>query len=116
MSGAGYRDHTDPLFLRYKCLKLFDLIKFNKCLTLYKASKNKLPSRLQNLFVLKTNRHSHITRGEFMFHVKYSRTNIRKYAISISGCKVWNSLPLQLKTKHNSVLFKKYLKSFLGQW
>ena len=42
--------HTTPLFLKYKCLKLEDIVKFNVNIVMYKAFHMQLPRNLQCLF------------------------------------------------------------------
>lgn len=48
---AGYRDHTNPLFIRSRLLKLKDIIDLQTLLIMLKARHKILPQDLQDLFV-----------------------------------------------------------------
>ena len=50
VSGRGVRDHTDPLFLRLKILKLADLYKVNLLIFMHKYYYNKQPKGFLNFF------------------------------------------------------------------
>jgi len=48
---AGYRDHTNPLFIRSGLLKFKDIVELQTLLVMFKARSKALPHDLQKLFV-----------------------------------------------------------------
>ena len=42
--------HSDPLFLKYKILKINDLIDFNQAIFMYKYTNKLLPTSFKNIF------------------------------------------------------------------
>lgn len=47
---TGYREHTNPLFLKSKTLKLTDLVHFQTAQIMYRATNNLPPGNIQKLF------------------------------------------------------------------
>ena len=43
---ASYLDHTQPLFVQYKCLKFLDIVNFKTLIIIYKDKNNMLPINL----------------------------------------------------------------------
>ena len=50
---ASYLDDTHPLFVQYKCLNIFDIVKLKTLIIIYKARNNVLPINLQKKFIKK---------------------------------------------------------------
>ena len=50
IENAKTASHTDPLFFKYKILKLNDLTEFNQTTFMYKYTKNLLSSSFNNTF------------------------------------------------------------------
>jgi len=42
--------HSDPLFLKYKILKINDLVYFNQAIFMYKYTHKLLPASFENIF------------------------------------------------------------------
>ena len=42
-----FRDHTNPLFVKYRCLKFKDLINMKTLLIVHRAKNNNLPTKIQ---------------------------------------------------------------------
>ena len=47
---TGYREHTNPSFLKSKTLKLTDVVHFQTAQIMYRAINNLLPGNIQKLF------------------------------------------------------------------
>ena len=45
---AGYRENSSQIFRKYKVLTFTDLVEFNSCVLMYKASNNMLPINVQS--------------------------------------------------------------------
>ena len=76
-------DHTTPLFYKMHALKLFDLIKLNTAVVMFKAYNNMLPVNLQKLFVrVEPIRR---TRNVNMFERRFVRTEVKSMSLSNWG-------------------------------
>jgi len=60
---ANYLDHTNPLFVQYKCLKVLDVVKLKTLIVIYKAKYNMLPINLQTFFITLEEIHSYGTKS-----------------------------------------------------
>lgn len=47
----NYREHTEPIFYKYKCLKFHDVVNLKTLIVIYQAERNMLPINLQELFI-----------------------------------------------------------------
>ncbi len=107
-----YRDHTDPLFVNFKCLKFQEIVKLKMLLIVFQAKNNMLPVNIQKLFMKSDDAHNHNTRFSKSgnFDVKYCKTKMKSMTISIKGVKLWNELDNHLHNVKSIHLFKKKLK------
>ena len=48
---ANYRKHSEPLFAKYKCLKLCDIVNLITLIIIFQAEYNMLPVNLQKIYV-----------------------------------------------------------------
>ena len=107
---TSYREHTRPIFFKYNTLELLDLVKLKTLLIMFKAGKNELPINILSCFQLVKVTHSHNTRQRNDFSVKYCRTKLKSFTISLVGPKLWNEISDNLKKVDNYILFKKLCK------
>ena len=112
VENVNYRDHTEPIFHKYKCLKFLDIISLKTLLVIYQAEKHILPVNLQKLFMKTRNVHNHNTRSSNRgnFDLKFCRTKIRSMSISIRGVKLWNELNSNYHNIKSLSSFKKTIK------
>ena len=108
---VGYLDHTNPLFLESKSLKLTDICKFKVGIIMYKANNHMLPGNIQSLFV-ERDRHYHL-RGNHTFTKSYARTVMKERCMIHHGVKVWYELPSTLRGCSTVMKFKKLFKSII---
>ena len=96
--------YTDPLFFKYKILKLNDLTEFNQATIMYKYTKNLLPSSFNNTFKNLEN---------FERSLNYQRdilnTGLLGDLPSYALLNIWNKLSLDLKRSVSLGIFKKSL-------
>ena len=92
ISISKYNAHTDPLFKKYRILKLHHLLQLQELKCYHKYINKKLPVYLQNI-PLKQNKsfHAHLTRSHLKLHI--TRTNHR----FAERC-IRNSIPLLVNT------------------
>ena len=106
---VSYHSHTNGIFAKYKTLKFPDIIKLNTGIIMFKAKNGLLPSRLSRLFDLNVGS----TRQSGKFVVKYSRTEMKSFCISMAGVKLWNSLSETIRLSRSKSLFKVNFKRHL---
>lgn len=107
------RYHTSSLFNKMYILKFNDLVKFKSLQILYKAYHNSLPMNLQKYFEVNSTTQIYVTRSKDKFKIKYVRTSLRSKMLSVSGPKLWNTLPKSISSAHSMPLFKALLKRHL---
>lgn len=105
---AGYRDHTNVLFLKSKLLKFSDLVKLYTVVPVFKANMNILPKNIQKLFCKRELKHNLRNQGNFKVH--YANNNRKRWCVSVCGVRLWNQLESHIKQCYNIYQFKKKYK------
>ena len=59
---SGYREHTNPLFIKFEILKFHDLVKYNNALFVFNFHSGKLPEVFNNFFTPVNLQHNYRTR------------------------------------------------------
>ena len=103
ITGAGFRDHTDPLFKQLKLLKLVDIYHFQLGTYMYLA-------RARGEFTAPSN---YQTRESNRAYGPYHRLTTTQHAPSYAGPIFWRSLPPHLRSIGSYKRFKKSLKNHL---
>ena len=75
--------------------------------------KSKLPSAFLAYFDKNKIIHQYNTRQKDDFHTHSVQSEVGKRAIKFKGCKLWNSLPVELKEIESCFSFKYRLKNHL---
>ena len=72
---ANYREHSEPLFAKYKCLKLCDIVNLKTLIITFQAEYNMLPVNLQKMLKKSMYVHKYNTRSctKGNFEVKFCR-------------------------------------------
>ena len=104
IAGAGYRDHTNPLFQRFDILKIADIYKFHILLLTHKK---KLAGEFPPIHSLNTRNQSQLINPAFQ------RLTLTQHSVFYSGPNLWNSLPQDLKSISSIPNFKQKLKKYL---
>jgi hypothetical protein len=110
---SEYRAHTMPIFLKYKTLKLEDLIKFNSMCFMYKVHINSIPISLAKYFCRINQMHDHGTRHCNDLQIKCCKSKQKSFAMSIVGPKMWLQIPQALKSLPTLNTFKRQYKNSL---
>ena len=103
------------LYASYNTLpisKLFDL-QLLICLHKYVYLTNLLPLIFHSYFSLNSNTHNHLTRRNSVLVIYRSRSAIGQKCTEDLACKLWNSVPLSLKTIASPTMFKHKCKAYL---
>ena len=67
ISNAKYNDHTSKLFCNLNILTIFQLVKLQTCIMMYKAFRNKLPQNIQSYFTKSFSGNEYRTRQKNCF-------------------------------------------------
>lgn len=108
---TGYRDHTNPLFLKSKILKFTDLVHFLTAQIIYKAINNLLPDNILKMFSKRERGYN--LRGELNLKHPRIRTTLKSFCISVCGVKLWNRLSKDMKQCPSMAQFKKRFKDMV---
>ena len=106
ISGSHRLSHADPIFAKFKTLKIEDL--FTQALRMFsfQLSRNSLPGGITPIFPRAS--HSHDTRGT-RSDIYVSRSDPR--SIKHLAPKIWNALSLDLKSSPSISSFKNQSKT-----
>jgi hypothetical protein len=108
-----YLGHTEPIFVKFRTLKLLDIIELKTVIILYKAYNNILPSNISHYFNLVNDAHHYNTRQTGTFKVTYVRTKLKAMTIFIHGKTIWNKLSDSVRNIQGLQKLKKYYKQLL---
>jgi hypothetical protein len=97
---------SKPLFLNLKLLTFHNIVKLNTCCFMFKVYKSLHPLRILRYF----SRITSSTRQHNDFQIKYHRTSLKSFCISIVGVGLWNNLDSTLKNSNSLSIFKCHLK------
>ena len=102
ISGVGFVDHTDPLFLSLKILKLRDIHQFILCQFMFKIMKS---DGIETVY------HGYKTRQDSDIRPSFCRLVSSQRCSSFSAPKAWNNIPLPIRFVSDIECFKRKLKA-----
>jgi hypothetical protein len=106
MTFSDYIAHTNPIFLKLKIFKFFDLVFLNNALFMHYFYSNNLLKSFNTFFVKVNKIHKYNTRLAIKssFSIPKVRTNYGKFNIKFVGAKFSNSIDKSIKkTKSNNL-------------
>ena len=111
--GAGYREHTAPLFLDQKLLTFDKIMTFNSCKFMFDYKKNLLPPYFHDKWRFNRDVHNYAVRNADDFYIEnVSRPSLKKHPL-FQFPVLWNSLPPVLKSIESRKVFTKELYTYL---
>lgn len=115
ISNSGYRDHTLPLFYKFKILSIYDINKHQTGTFMFKYfnRRNLLPPYFKDYFILNKEVHGYNTRNANKIHLEKARTTARQFSLKYYGPVYWNSLNPSLIETSSISIFKHNLKQSL---
>ena len=103
------RDHVAPLLKDLKRISFDSILQLNKASPMYKNLHVSADSNLKKIiFDLRNKVSQRITRNGSDLHKDYRRTAGQK-ALSVSGAKLWNSIPMNIRNSNTIATFKKII-------
>ena len=107
------RDHLTPLLKDLKWINFNSILQLNEASFMYKnlyvsadSNVKKINSDLRNKVSQR------ITRNGYDVYIDYRRTTVRQKAVSVSGAKLWNSIPMNIRNS-NIPSFKSHMYQHL---
>ncbi len=117
MNFADYRAKSKPLFSKLGLFNFDDLFKLEVAKFMYDINNNSITPVLCDLFQKTNARHNYKTRQATnkQFCLPMVTTEARKKFINFTGIKIWNQIPLEIRSMSSKKLFNKFLRKWLLQ-
>ena len=108
------RDHVTPLLRDLKWINFNSILRLNEASFMYKNLHTSADSNVNMInFDLRNKVSQRITRNGSEVHIDYRRTALGQKAVSASGAKLWNSIPINIKNSNTTVTFKSHMYQHL---
>ena len=96
-----------------KWLSVVNLIRFDRCVMVYKIVNKQCPESLWNMFQQRCSISHHITRNYRDLDITKLNLELTKKGFHYSGIKAWNDIPVNIRELPSLRLFKTHLKRHL---
>ena len=113
ISHQPFLAHSLPIFKDLKLLRVVDIFKLSLLSFVYESVNMAAPDCFHNFFSLNSTVHCHNTRQSTRGDLFLANINTSKYglkSIRFLGAKLWNELPIALRTSQSKFTFKKSVK------
>ena len=110
---AKYLDHTDPLFLECKLLKVKSIYEYAISIFMYKIQNDLSPKFMREHFSINSDIHSYNTRQSLLYHVPDYGNDKCQASIKYQGPVIWNNIPKDIRNSTSLDSFKIHFKRFL---
>jgi len=113
LCNAKYLDHTDPLFLECKLLKVNSVYEYAIAIFMYKIKNDLSPKCMKEYFSINSDIHSYNTRQASLYHVPNYRNDKCQVSIKYQGPTIWNNIPEDIRNSSSLNSFKIHVKRYL---
>lgn len=112
---VSYLEHIDPLFVKSKIIKFYDIVEFLTAQFQYKAMNNLLPSHLLKMFHEREGGYD--LRETLNFKIRRCQTSVKRFCITHTAVRLWKRLSVdlkqcpginQFKNKYKQIIFTRY--------
>ena len=110
ITNSHYLSPSIPLFFKLKIIPVFDLIKLNTSVFMFKFHKKLLPSVFFNMFQTNASIHKYPTRQSKNLHIPVCHSTLLYNSISFVGIREWNSLDYNMRSSTTITRFKSLYK------
>lgn len=112
---ADFMTPSRTMFAELNWLTFPKRIEYHTCVMIYKAQNDLAPEYISNLFTKISDVHDRNLRcvNNDLLRVPKSRTSYYENSFTVSGAKLWNELPLNMRTIRSLNSFKDALRSHL---
>ena len=97
---SHYKDHTNPLFINLKIVKLHDLVFLLSATFMYNFHKHNLPDFFNSFFLDVPHSHNTWLASNTSYFIPNIRTKYGKFNIRFFGPKIWNSINESFKMQN----------------
>ena len=96
-----------------KWLSVVNLVRFDRCVMVYKILNKQCPESLWNMFQQRCSISNYNTRNYRDLHIPKLNLELTKKGFHYSGIKAWNDIPVNIRELPSLRLFKTHLKRHL---
>ena len=115
ITGSFWNVHSAPLFKSTSTLTLRDTNTFQVAPLVYQAVNRTLPLSFNNYFIYNKDVPDHFTRRKENIHILHCNTDVRAFCVKNYGRKLWNTIPINIRSALSLNIFKCKLKIHLLQ-
>ena len=106
------RDHITPLLRGLKWINFNSILRLNEASYMNKHQYVSADSNVKNInFDLRNKVSQRITRNGSDVHIDYRRPAVGQKAVSVSGAKLWNFIPMNIRNSNTIVTFKSHMSN-----
>ena len=105
---ADFIAHTEELFKRSKMLNIYQLYKYFVSIFVYKWINRDVPNKFCNYFRRSVTK-IFTNNLQYTFHAK----KICEFSIKVTGPKLWNNIPMTIRSLNSLNYFKSKIKKYL---
>jgi uncharacterized protein YgiM (DUF1202 family) len=109
-----FRTPTSKIYKETQVMHLKQLYTFKTCLLIHKIVKKYIHTQIT--FKTKINKYSR--RKKYLQHLQISKSRTEFYGkrtLTHGGVKLYNKLPIQIRTHNSIILFRKCLKKYVSE-
>ena len=110
---SPYRAHNKPLLVANNVLSVNEINVYIVGIFMYNYCHDHLPNLFDGFFQRINEVHDRNTRQSNELHVKFARTDVRKFSLRMHGARIWNDIPMHIKHATSVNVFKQMLKKHL---
>ena len=112
---ADFMTPSKQMFQKLGWLTFTKRVQYHTCVMVFKSLNGLAPEYLTNLLTRQSETHSRNLRSndKYMLKIPFARTAYYEKSFSVTGPRLWNSLPLQIRQSTGLNSFTKLLKVYL---
>ena len=111
---ADNRTPSKPLFSKLQILTIYEITRMQQAEFMYKRLNNLLPETIFDDYIQPIgHRYNTRSKANKKLYIRRTNTNYGKFDIKHSATKVWNDIPLDIRTSSSLAIFKKCFKEYI---
>ena len=112
---SKYDAHSRPLFIRLSILNVYEVHKYQLLSHIFCISNNLIKNVYsQQCYKLNSDVHQYNTRQRNNLNIPKCRTMIKQNTISFQGPKLWNALPMDVRSSSSLNIFRKRIRILMS--
>ena len=113
ISNSHYLEHTEPLFKSLELLNIYQIIKLNCLLLVYKCTKNNYFLEFKNKLHVNSSIHSYNTRINTLLRLPSDKQTLIRKSYICKSIELWNAVNADNRNVNSVIVFKKKIKLLL---